>query len=188
MCIRDRAYNEESQLLPNDLAILNSDSLVNGLNQKYQEFFWTPRITFAGLLDVPDENGDTKSQGPVMALGIDFFSANSRQAEIWKIDNILEEGNSPKKINDLLISTKLATQLNVSVGESVTFIGSTMNNAFTTYNFYISGTFNLRKGQTDRQMILVDISGAREALDMQDAASAIFGFSNSLYYLSLIHI
>ena len=64
----------------------------------------------------------------------------------------------------------------------MTFIGSTMNNAFTTYNFYISGTFNLRKGQTDRQMILVDISGAREALDMQDAASAIFGFSNSLYY------
>tara|TARA_B100000700_G_scaffold331392_1_gene463734 strand:+ start:4569 stop:5852 length:1284 start_codon:yes stop_codon:yes gene_type:complete len=177
-----RAYNEESQLLPNDLAILNADSLVNGLNQKYPEFFWTPRITFAGLLDVPDENGDTKSQGPVMALGIDFFSANSRQAEIWKIDNILEEGNSPKKINDVLISTKLANQLNVSVGESVTFIGSTMNNAFTTYNFYISGTFNLRKGQTDRQMILVDISGAREALDMQDAASAIFGLSNSLYY------
>ena len=34
-----RAYNEESQLLPNDLAILNSDSLVNGLNQKYPEFF-----------------------------------------------------------------------------------------------------------------------------------------------------
>ena len=82
----------------------------------------------------------------------------------------------------MLISTKLANQLNVSVGEYVTFIGSTMNNAFTTYNFYISGTFNLRKGQTDRQMILVDISGAREALDMQDAASAIFGFSNSLYY------
>ena len=147
-----RAYNEESQLLPNDLALLNSDSLVNGLNQKYPEFFWTPRITFAGLLDVPDENGDTKSQGPVMAFGIDFFSANSRN------------------------------QLNVALGESVTFIGSTMNNAFTTYNFYISGTFNLRKGQTDRQMILVDISGAREALDMQDAASAIFGFSNSLYY------
>jgi len=31
-------------------------------------------------------------------------------------------------------------------------------------------------------MMLVDISGARQALDMTDAASEIFGFHNSLYY------
>ena len=26
----------------------------------YPELFWSPRITFAGLLDVPDKNGETK--------------------------------------------------------------------------------------------------------------------------------
>ena len=57
-----------------------------------------------------------------------------------------------------------------------------MDNAFTTYNYNIVGTFNLRKGQTDRQMMLVDISGAREALDMDNAASAIFGFMHNLFY------
>ena len=57
-----------------------------------------------------------------------------------------------------------------------------MDNAFTTYNFNVVGTFNLNKGQADRQMILVDISGARQALDMEDAASEIFGYHNSLYY------
>ena len=57
-----------------------------------------------------------------------------------------------------------------------------MDNAFTTYNFNVSGTFNLRKGQTDKQMMLVDLSGARLALDMDNAASAIFGFTHSLYY------
>ena len=41
---------------------------------------------------------------------------------------------------------------------------------------------SLRKGQSDRQMMLVDISGAREALDMDNAASAIFGFMHDLYY------
>ncbi|MBQ34578.1 MAG: hypothetical protein CMG32_07090, partial [Candidatus Marinimicrobia bacterium] len=40
----------------------------------------------------------------------------------------------------------------------------------------------LRKGQTDKQMMLVDLSGARLALDMDNAASAIFGFTHSLYY------
>ena len=177
-----RAYKEESQLLPNDLAILDADRFVDELHQKYPDFFWTPRITFAGLLDVPDENGETQSQGPVIALGIDLFSENSRQAEIWELDRVLVEGNLPQNRDDALISTKLADQLNLSVGESVTFIGSTMDNAFTTYNFHVSGAFNLRKGQADRQMMLMDISGARRALGMDDAASEIFGFSHSLYY------
>jgi len=177
-----RAYNEESQLMPNDLALLDVDQLIHDLNQDYPDFFWSPRITFAGLLDVPDENGETKSQGPVIAFGIDFFSDKSRQIEIWELERSLVSGKLPENRNDALISSKLANQLNLSAGESVTFIGSTMDNAFTTYNFNVSGTFNLRKGQTDKQMMLVDLSGARLALDMDNAASAIFGFTHSLYY------
>ncbi len=177
-----RAYNEENQLLPNDLALLEVDQLVDELGRDYPNYFWTPRITFAGLLDVPDENGETKSQGPVITLGIDLFSEDSRQAEIWELDRVLVEGHIPQNRDDALISTKLAAQLDLAVGETVTFIGSTMDNAFTTYNFNVSGTFNLRKGQTDKQMMLVDLSGARLALDMDNAASAIFGFTHSLYY------
>ena len=137
-----RAYNEENQLLPNDLALLEVDQLVDELGRDYPNFFWTPRITFAGLLDVPDENGETKSQGPVITLGIDLFSEDSRQAEIWELDRVLVEGHIPQNRDDALISTKLADQLDLAVGETVTFIGSTMDNA----------------------------------------ASAIFGFTHSLYY------
>ena len=177
-----RAYHEESQLMPNDLALLDVDRLVHELNQNHPEFFWSPRITFAGLLDVPDENGETKAQGPVLALGIDFFSDESREVEIWELERSLVSGRLPENRDDALISSKLADQLNIQAGEQVTFIGSTMDNAFTTYNFTITGTFNLRKGQTDKQMMLVDLSGARAALDMDNAASAIFGFAHSLYY------
>ena len=168
-----RAYNEESMLMPNDLALLETDELIDKLEKEYPNFFWTPRITFAGLLDVPDEKGETKSQGPVIGMGIDFFTNESRQVEIWGLERNLVNGTLPVQKNDVLISSKLADKLNVYVGEQVTFIGSTMDNAFTTYNYNIVGTFNLRKGQADRRMMLVDISGAREALDMD---------------LSLIHI
>ena len=177
-----RAYSEESQLMPNDLALMDVDQLIEDLEQEYPEFFWTPRITFAGLLDVPDQNGETKAQGPVIAFGIDLFSSDSRQVEIWELERLLVSGNLPENKNDALISSKMANQLNIGIGENVTFIGSTMDNAFTTYNFKVSGTFNLRKGQTDKQMMLVDLSGARLALDMDNAASAIFGFTHSLYY------
>ena len=177
-----RAYSEESQLMPNDLALMDVDQLIENLEQEYQDFFWSPRITFSGLLDVPDENGETRAQGPVIAYGIDLLSNGSRQVEIWDLERSLVSGKLPENSNDALISSKMADQLNIRIGESVTFIGSTMENAFTTYNFNVSGTFNLRKGQTDRQMMLVDLSGARLALDMDNAASEIFGFTHSLYY------
>ena len=177
-----KAYKKESNQLPNDLALFDTKNIIQTLSDMYPDYFWTPRITFGGLLDVPDKNGETKEQAPVFALGIDFFSEKSRQVEIWELEKCLVSGRLPKDRDDALVSTKLAKQLGIGSGSSITLIGSTMDNAFTTYNFNVVGTFNLYKGQTDRQMMLVDISGARQALDMEDAASEILGYHNSLYY------
>ena len=177
-----KAYKKESTQLPNDLALFDTKNIIQTLSDMYPDYFWTPRITFGGLLDVPDENGETKEQAPVFALGIDFFSEKSRQVEIWELEKCLISGRLPKDRDDALVSTKLAKQLGIGSSSSITLIGSTMDNAFTTYNFNVVGTFNLYKGQTDRQMMLVDISGARQALDMEDAASEILGYHNSLYY------
>ena len=180
--VMTRGYKEESQLLPNDLALLETNQLVLKLRQDYPDLFWTPRITFGGLLDVPDENGETQAQGPVLGLGIDFFSPKSRQIEIWKLERRLIDGRLPENANEALLSTKLAGRLGLSSGETVTLIGSTMYNAFTTYNFTVVGTFNLNLGPADRQLMLVDISGARLALDMENATSEILGYTNSLFY------
>ena len=180
--IMTKAYHEENQLLPNDLSLLNTEKLVRELNQEHPDYFWTPRITFGGLLDVPDENGETQAQGPVYALGIDFLSPDSRQIEIWKLERRLVTGRLPENANEVLLGTKLAGRLGLSSGETVTLIGSTMYNAFTTYNFTVVGTFKLNLGPVDRHMMLVDISGARQALDMENAASEILGYTNSLYY------
>ena len=177
-----KAYNKESNQLPNDLALFDIENIIQTLSDMYPDYFWSPRITFGGLLDVPDENGETKEQAPVFAFGLDFFSEKSRQVEIWELEKCLISGRLPKDRDDALVSTKLAKQLGIGSGSSITLIGSTMDNAFTTYNFNVVGTFNLYKGQTDRQMMLVDISGARQALDMEDAASEILGYHNSLYY------
>tara|TARA_B100001996_G_scaffold292533_1_gene232722 strand:+ start:979 stop:2265 length:1287 start_codon:yes stop_codon:yes gene_type:complete len=177
-----RAYKEESQMLPNDLALLDVDQIIINLNKEYPDHFWSPRITFGGLLDIPDKNGETKDQGPVFALGIDLLNNNSRISEIWELDKNLVKGRLPKTSDEVLIGKKLADKLNINIGDTATYIGTTMHNAFTTYNFTVVGTFDLRKGQADSQMMLVDISGARKALDMENAASEIFGFTHSLFY------
>ena len=177
-----RAYKEESQMLPNDLALLNVDQIIRNLDKEYPDHFWSPRIAFGGILDMPDKNGETKDQGPVYALGIDLLNTGSRIIEIWELDKNLVYGRLPKTFNEALIGQKLADKLNITVGDTATYIGTTMHNAFTTYNFTIVGTFDLQKGQADSQMMLVDISGARKALDMENAASEILGFTHSLFY------
>ena len=177
-----RAYKEESQMLPNYLALLNVDQIISNLDKEYPDHFWSPRITFGGILDMPDKNGETKDQGPVYALGIDLLKTGSRIIEIWELDKNLVNGRLPKAFNEALIGQKLANKLNITVGDTATYIGTTMHNAFTTYNFTIVGTFDLQKGQADSQMMLVDISGARKALDMENAASEILGFTHSLFY------
>ena len=177
-----RAYKEESQMLPNDLALLDVDEIIRNLDKEYPDHFWSPRITFGGLLDMPDKSGETRDQGPVYALGIDLLNTGSRIIEIWELDKNLVYGRLPKTFNEALIGQKLADKLNITVGDTATYIGTTMHNAFTTYNFTIVGTFDLQKGQADSQMMLVDISGARKALDMENAASEILGFTHSLFY------
>ena len=177
-----RAYKKEMQMLPLDLALMDIEKMISDLNRDHPNYFWSPRINFGGLIDIPDENKETRSQSPIMAIGVDFFSKTSRQTELWELDKIIINGLPPKSPNDILISSKLAGKLEVSIGQKATFIGSTMDNAFTTYNFNISGIFNLNKGQTDKQMILLDISGAQEALDMNGAATEILGFTNDLFY------
>ena len=176
------AYHLEHQLLPNDLALLESKNIIDDLEKNYDDYIWTPRITFAGLLDVPDENGETLNQSPVFALGIDFLSDNSSQIDVWDINKKIVQGELFFDKNQALLSSKLAERLNVTTNDIVTFIGSTMDGAFSTYNFMVSGIFDLNIGPIDKDMMIVDIKGAEFALDMDNAASEILGYKKDLFF------
>ena len=72
-----RAYAENMDQTPNDLALLGVNELLDELNQEFPEMIWVKRILFGGLLDAPDENGETMAQGPAMGLAVDLFSEQS---------------------------------------------------------------------------------------------------------------
>ena len=178
------AYNLEHQLLPNDLALLDINSKLNQLENTYEDYIWTPRITFAGLLDVPDENGETLLQSPVIGLGVDFFSEESKQLDIWDLKDKIIEGNFLNQNNQVLLSKKLSKRLEVFPGDVVTFIGATMYGGFTTYNLKVTGIFDLNLGPVDKDMMIVDFQGAQEILDMEqeNAASEILGYDKKLFF------
>lgn len=180
--IMTRAYQELADQLPNDLAILGVEDLLNRLRNNEDKMLWTPRIRFGGLLDIPDEYGETKSQGPVMGLGVDLLGSDSPEINILNLKNALVDGRLPQKSNEILISEDFAKKLGVRIGESATLIGSTMNGAMAMYNFIVSGTARFGIVAMDKGAIIADVGAVQAALDMADGASEILGYSKDMIY------
>jgi putative ABC transport system permease protein len=180
--IMTRAYAEDADMTPNDLAILNTDELLDDLYTQYPDMQWSPRIHFGGLVDAPDDKGETKAQGPAMGIGLDLLSPDTKEIERLELTRAIVRGTLPKNQREALISEDFSQKLGVNPGDPITLIGSTMDGGMSMYNFTISGTISFGVDIMDRGSIIVDIEDARQALDMYDAAGMIVGFLPEGYY------
>lgn len=177
-----RAYNELADQMPNDLALLEVNNLLDRLRDSEGSMIWTPRIRFGGLLDIPDANGETRSQGPTMGIGLDLLSPDSPEVEILNLRKALADGNLPRQKNEILISEEFAQKLGAKLGETATLLSSTMYGSMAVYNFRIAGIVRFGITALDKSAIIADIEGARDALDMKDGASEILGYSRDMLY------
>lgn len=171
-----RGYYELSSQLPNDLALMGSAEMLELLAEDYPEMNWAPRIKFGGLLDVPDENGETKNQGPAFGIGLDLLSASSLEIERFNLKDALIRGRMPEKAGEILLSEKLAQTLEVNPGDTATFIGSATTGSMAIHNFIVAGTVTFGMTVLDKNAFLADISDVQYALDMENATGEILGF------------
>lgn len=180
--VMTKAYADNADQIPNDLAILNTAALMDRLKKDFPDMDWTARIKFGGLVDVPDDSGETRAQGPALGLGIDLFSENSRESERLNLKKSIVRGNLPSMAGEILMSEQFSRKLGVTPGEKVTLIGSTMTGGMAIYNFRVSGTVSFGISALDRGTIITDLADVRQALDMPDAAGEIMGFFSEGYY------
>ena len=184
--ILTRAYAENENQVPNDLALVDVSELIGHLNADYPEMEWVERIHTGGLLDVPDEAGETREQGQAIGTAIDMLTPGSNEVERMNIQKSMVRGSLPEKQGEALISDDFATRYGVSVGDDVTLFGSTMNGSMMFKTFRVSGTLRFGITVLDRGAIFMDIRDAREALDMEDAASEILGYFKTGVYDDLV--
>ena len=124
--IMTRAYADNKNQVPNDLALIEVSDLINNLQEDYPNVEFVRRINFGGLLDSPDENGETKKQGIVSGLAVDLLTENTKEIERLNLESALRKGRFPEKPNEVLISDEFAGKLEVVPGDQVTLITSTM--------------------------------------------------------------
>ena len=180
--IMTRAYAQNEDQVPNDLCYFGASDLVSNLRSEFHHVIWTPRIRFGGLLDIPDEYGETRSQGPVAGLAVDLLSPASPERDILNLDQALTAGRLPEHPGEIMVSEEFAQLLGLKIGETATLVSSTMYGSMTTYNFTMVGTVRFGISAMDRGAMLVDIADAQRALDMEDAAGEILGFFNDDIY------
>lgn len=180
--VMSRAYAQNADQMPNDLAYIGVTELLLELREDFPRMFWTPRIKFGGLLDIPDEQGETKAQGPVAGLAVDLFSKNSIEWNLLGLERALVRGRLPREPGEIVISEDFARNLGLRIGETATLISSTMYGSMALQNFRVVGTIRFGVSAMDRGAMIADISDIQTALDMQDAAGEILGYFDDFVY------
>jgi putative ABC transport system permease protein len=150
--------------------------LIDQLKIDFPDMEWVERIHTGGLLDVPDENGETREQGQAIGTAVDMLTPGTGEVRRMNIQKSIVKGSLPDRHGEALISDDFAERFNVSPGDEVTLFGSTMNGSIMFKNFVVSGTLRFGNTVLDRGAIFMDIRDAQQALDMEDAASEILGY------------
>jgi putative ABC transport system permease protein len=180
--VMTRAYAREADQAPNDLALMGVRALIESLERDHPDLIWTPRIKFGGLIDIPDENGETRSQGAAAGLGVDLRSPDSPERGLLNLDSSLVRGRLPERPGEVLLSDTFASRLGVTPGSTATLIGATMYGAMVVHNFTVSGTVRFGIAAMDRGAVIADVADVQAALDMDNACGEILGFYRDSIY------
>lgn len=181
--VMTKAYAENADQMPNDLALLDVNELVVSLKNEFRDYDWVKRTLFGGIIDVPNDSGTSRAQGPAMGIAIEIYSEQSLEVERLSIPSSIIKGTLPTKKGEVLIGVKFANKMNLKIGDEITFMGSTMNGSMTFSNFIISGIVRFGMSNMDNGTFIIDIADAQQLLDMDDGASEILGFAkDGVYY------
>ncbi|KXX70991.1 ABC transporter permease [Flammeovirga sp. SJP92] len=181
MKVMTREYVKNIAQKPLDLSILEAGKVIQELDKSYPEVDWVKRFNFGGILDVPDENGQTKTQGIAGGMAFDMTEGNSDLRRLNIANNIVE-GRMPNGPFEMLLGQGLAKRMNVKIGDTITYFGSTMDGSMSFQNFTYVGAVQFGLSVMDDKTFLIDIKDAEQILDMEDAVQEIYGYlPNDIY-------
>jgi putative ABC transport system permease protein len=179
--ITTRAYSDNEAQKPLDLALLDVSGMMDSLEEQYASILWVPRIQFGGLIDAGNGT-QSRSQGPAVGMAYHLLDESFGEIDRLNLRSSIERGDIPDKLGEILVGEEFASRLNLTIGDTISFFGSTMHGSMTFRTFEIAGTVRFGTVGLNRSAIIMDIEDAREALDMSNASNEILGFFSTGEY------
>ena len=113
---------------------------------------------------------------PFSGQSYDFFSGESGEFGRLGVQEAIMKGRMIQHPGEAIISVDFSEKFGVLPGDTVTFFGSTMYGSMTFSNYTVAGIVRFGTAMLDKGAVIIDLSDARQLLDMEDAAGALFGF------------
>ncbi|MBB6464055.1 ABC transporter permease [Flammeovirga kamogawensis] len=173
--VMTREYIKNISQKPLDLSIYDASDVIADLEDKFPTMDWVKRVSFGGILDVPNEQGQTKTQGIAGGLAFDM-SENSSDLKRMKLKESIKKGRLPNAPFEILLGEGLAKRMKVKLGDNITYFGTTMDGSMSFQNFKFVGTIGFGTSVLDDKTFIISLKDAEYILDMDDAAQEIFGF------------
>jgi len=173
----NKPFYDEEHLYPLDRALAaQKETSIWLKNNSTSNIEWSPRIRWGALIDVPDTNGNTRSQTPVVGMALDLKSKNSSEIRRLKLKKSLIKGQLPQKSNEMLMGNSLAQNLDVTLGQSVTIIGQSFDGGLVADNYLVVGLIRFGVTAMDKKMVLIDLADAQSTFYMENMVTDWLGY------------
>ena len=173
----NKPFYDEEHLNPMDRALTSQNEIRQWLEENSDpKIQWAPRIRWGAIADVPDENGETKSQTPIIGMALDLVSPDSLELERLDLNNALIRGRLPRRPKEILLGYELARTLDVELEQMITLLGQTFDGGLATDNYKVAGLVRFGVFAMDKKMALVDLTDAQDSFYMEDMVTDMLGF------------
>ena len=181
----NKPFYDEEHLRPLDRSLAAQSETLNWLkNNSPEKTRWSPRIRWGALLDVPDKNGNTVSQTPIVGMALDLKDKKSLELKRLRLEESLIDGKIPEQDKEMLMGDQLAKTLNIELNQAVTLLGQSFDGGLVMDNYRVVGLVKFGVSAMDKKMVLIDLADAQDSFYMEDMITDWLGFLPAQYSLS----
>ncbi len=173
----NKPFYDEEHLNPLDRALAGQKKTLRWLQENGDpRIEWSPRIRWGAIMDVPDENGETKSQTPVIGMAIEMLEEDSPERKRLALEKSVIAGVVPSRQKEMLVGYKLAEALELSLGDRVTLLGQNFDGGMATDNYKVVGFVKFGLAAMDKKMAFIDLADAQQTFYMEDMVTDFLGY------------
>ncbi len=173
----NRDFYKDEHMNPLDRSLPSQKETLKWLKENSPEQIeWAPRVRWGAVMDVPDENGETRAQKPVIGTALDLLSDSSNEIERLRLEKVIIEGMAPQKPKEILVGYLAARELELRIGETVTLLGQSYDGGLAADNYRVVGFVRFGVNAMDKRMALMDITGAQDSFYLEDMVTDWLGF------------